>query len=273
MNRVTSPKISRRHRPYPSLRPATSDPARDAAETTKGNSDIVIPHLLMLTPPLSPPPLAFADLTPKDWGLDIWQDLWASGKPDSQAIPSGTISTSLLAPPPPSDYQWSERTPGLHVWLKSVLAYKGGRPPVSPWMLGCHICRKPMPEPEAHLQEHASRWWRPILLDLPMAFRDVVSAIQYVVAKDRAAHKVFSQDENRAFATFIWNYDSLETLGNETVRFSDDVDKECLGAFKDRAFTWATNEGVDIPLPEDFAGLHIDLRTLVNAIPSSPPTF
>jgi hypothetical protein len=129
-----------------------------------------------------------------------------------------------------------------------------------------------MPEPEAHLEEHASRWWRPILLDQPMAFHDLVSVIQYVIAKDRAAHKVFKQDENQAFATFIWNYDSLDALGNEKVRFSDDIDKDCLDPFKDRVFAWAMDEGLN-PLAQDFALLDIDKEQLSNTIYMTVPAF
>ena len=104
-------------------------------------------------------------------------------------------------------------------------------------VVGCRICRKSMSD-VAHLHENTSILWRTILLDEPMALRDLVLAIQFVVAKDIVAHQVFKQDENRAFATFFWNYDSLDCL-DETVKFSDDIDKDCIGPFKDRVRAWA----------------------------------
>ena len=172
---------------------------------------------------------------------------------DRSLVPSGTAPKGP-ALPLKATCEWSERSPGLHKWLRSILEHKGEQPLTPGRIVGCRICRKPMSD-VAHLHEHTSRLWRTILLDEPMALRDLVLAIQFVVAKDMAADQVFKQDENRAFATFFWNYDSLDGL-DETVRFSDDIDKDCIGPFKDRVHAWAMKARSNPLYPCDLAQLH-----------------
>jgi len=174
---------------------------------------------------------------------------------DRPPIASGTVP-KRLAPPKARGGACSERSPGLHKWLKTMLQHQGKQYLTPDCILGCRICRKSMLDPAAHLQEHASKLWRAILLDEPMALRDLVLAIQFVVAQDMTAHEVLGPEENRALARFLWNYDSLDGL-DETVKFSDDVDENCIGPFKGRVRAWAMKECSNPVYPCDLSRLRI----------------
>jgi hypothetical protein len=173
---------------------------------------------------------------------------------------------------PTSEQEWSKRTPGLHAWMKNALEYRGEAPLDSAWQLSCYICGQIMFNPSAHLEEHASRWWKPILFDEPMPFRDFVAAVSYVIVRDRHARLVFAQDENRAFPAFLWNYDSLEYLDDGIVKYSDDMD-DCLTVFKLRVWAWAVGAYL-VNDPEALAGLPIGPELFTESyqwfIPLSP---
>lgn len=161
--------------------------------------------------------------------------------------------------------------------MKSWLDCEGEVPPTSPWTVLCPICSDSVPQPAAHLQEHARQWSRAIILDELMTFRDLILSVQFVIAKDRANHEVFTHDENCAFATFLWNYDSLENLSYEVVRFSDSNDEGCLEAYRFRVLAWAVGECLNSDHPEDLVHLGIDpeifAEALNGAIPLALPAF
>ena len=179
MSRVNSPKSIRRYRAStPYTKAQGSALPESPSRAPKNSSGTAIPQFLVPIPTLSPPFIS------SDIHNVTSEDPYSS---------KGTCASSKAA------CEWSERSPGLHKWLRSILEHKDEQPLTPDRVVGCRICRKPMSD----VAQHTSRLWRTILLDEPMALRDPVLAIQFVVAKDMVAHRVFKQDGNRAFATFF----------------------------------------------------------------------